>query len=264
MTDDIVCVLSQLDNQDEQAAQIRRELDGRLQLAQKVSRFWAGSAGGAGSADGAVPPQERSLPRLVSADMEPLYLEELASSVSLLRANLEALPVSRGGADLKQRLKRSSLHSSFLDLGEEGPVLAKADVLLSFTLEVRPGGSQPASSSAAEGGGVFQVVVVEVQGLRSLAPNRIVYCTMEVEGGEKLQTDQAEASRPQSVALLHHSSASLATCGAGGRWEDGGGEGLLTLTRLPFTGPGGGPGGFNPSWWRWAGLAPATHAFRHR
>uniref|UniRef100_H3CYI5 Calcium dependent secretion activator 2 n=1 Tax=Tetraodon nigroviridis TaxID=99883 RepID=H3CYI5_TETNG len=147
----------QLDNQDEQAAQIRRELDGRLQLAQKVSR-------------------ERSLPRLVSADMEPLYLEELASSVSLLRANLEALPVSRGGAPLKQRLKRSSLHSSFLDLGEEGPVLAKADVLLSFTLEV---------------------VVVEVQGLRSLAPNRIVYCTMEVEGGEKLQTDQAEASRPQ-------------------------------------------------------------------
>ncbi|CAG01075.1 unnamed protein product, partial [Tetraodon nigroviridis] len=240
-----------LDNQDEQAAQIRRELDGRLQLAQKVSRFWAGSAGGAGSADGAVPPQERSLPRLVSADMEPLYLEELASSVSLLRANLEALPVSRGGAPLKQRLKRSSLHSSFLDLGEEGPVLAKADVLLSFTLEVRPGGSQPASSSAAEGGGVFQVVVVEVQGLRSLAPNRIVYCTMEVEGGEKLQTDQAEASRPQSVALLHHSSASLATCGAGGRWEDGRGDGLLTLTRLPFTGPGGGPGGFNPSWWRW-------------
>lgn len=46
------------------------------------------------------------MPKFVLKEMESLYIEELKSSINLLMANLESLPVSKGGADSKYGLHK--------------------------------------------------------------------------------------------------------------------------------------------------------------
>lgn len=81
----------QLDSADEQAAAIRRELDGRMQRVGEMEK------------------NRKLMPKFVLKEMESLYIEELKASINLLMANLESLPVSKGSLDSKfgmQKLKR--------------------------------------------------------------------------------------------------------------------------------------------------------------
>ncbi|KAH9643917.1 hypothetical protein HF086_016467 [Spodoptera exigua] len=77
-----------LDSADEQAAAIRRELDGRMQKVNEMEK------------------NRKLMPKFVLKEMESLYIEELKSSINLLMANLESLPVSKGGADSKYGLHK--------------------------------------------------------------------------------------------------------------------------------------------------------------
>ncbi|CAH2243716.1 jg8776 [Pararge aegeria aegeria] len=121
-----------LDSADEQAAAIRRELDGRMQKVNEMEK------------------NRKLMPKFVLKEMESLYIEELKSSINLLMANLESLPVSKGGADSKyglHKIKRYNHRSQGslankltgggeADGGDVDTQLTKMDVVLTFQIEV--------------------------------------------------------------------------------------------------------------------------------
>lgn len=138
------------------------------------------------------------MPKFVHKEMDTLYVDELKKTINDLMSNLESLPV-RGGSDQKPiKSKRGTGHgrhasggtsassgynstirstqndgSNHLDDNEPG--LSKLAFVLNFNVNI---------------------TVKEVRGLKSVPTNRIVYCTMEVEGGEKYRTEHAEAGKP--------------------------------------------------------------------
>ena len=54
------------------------------------------------------------LPKFVVKEMESLFLEELRSSINLLMANLESLPVSKGTTDSKYGLRKFKRYNNRL------------------------------------------------------------------------------------------------------------------------------------------------------
>ncbi|KAH8853555.1 Calcium-dependent secretion activator 1 [Schistosoma japonicum] len=158
----------QLDNVDEQAAQVRRELDGQLQTVEEISRT-------------------RQFPRLVVKDMESLYADELRKMVGELMLRLESVPVTRGSSSFQKfkKVNRSqnpstnspslSYNKEYNDEINELNSKNKLGIQLNFSVEI---------------------IIGQVKNLKYLPSNKMVYCTMEVEGGSRLQTDLAEAGKP--------------------------------------------------------------------
>lgn len=70
----------QLDSSDEQAAAVRRELDGRISKIAELER------------------NKKLMPKFVLKEMESLYLEETRMSVNKLMVNLDSLPVMKGSS----------------------------------------------------------------------------------------------------------------------------------------------------------------------
>ncbi|VUZ53420.1 unnamed protein product [Hymenolepis diminuta] len=112
----------QLDNADEQAAQVRRELDGQLATIEEMAKT-------------------RSIPRLAMKSMDTLYIEELRNMVNELMIRLESVPVTKGGGSFqkfKKHGRNQSINASLRDhSAEESPELnlSKVDTQMNFILE---------------------------------------------------------------------------------------------------------------------------------
>jgi hypothetical protein len=137
------------------------------------------------------------MPKFVHKEMDTLYVDELKKTINDLMSNLESLPV-RGGSDQKPiKPKRRTADgrptsSSGSSSGFNSSIRSRQDDGSNHIDDNEPGLSKLAFVLNFN----VNITVKEVRGLKSVPTNRIVYCTMEVEGGEKYRTEHAEAGKP--------------------------------------------------------------------
>ncbi|CAF3104157.1 unnamed protein product, partial [Rotaria sp. Silwood2] len=151
---------AQLDNNDEQAATIRRELDGRMKQAESLQR------------------QRGLMPKFVHKEMDSLYVDELKKSINDLMINLESLPV-RGGSEQKLlRSKRSTSHNRHGSSSNNSSNLYSSNKSLYNESNFEDNDSGLSKLAFILNFNV-NITCKEVRGLKSIPTNRIVYCTME-------------------------------------------------------------------------------------
>jgi len=150
----------QLDNADEQAACIRRELQSRRKQLEGTMKI------------------KLTMPKFIIKGMENSYIEEQKATINQLMMNLEQFPVGKTGSEGKNALykmkKAQTTAITMMDVQQESDAVTEKIV------------TQPLP---------LQVIVSEARGLGSLPPNRIIFVVMEIDN-DKLQTEPAEASRP--------------------------------------------------------------------
>lgn len=139
------------------------------------------------------------MPKFLHKEMETLYVDELKKTVNDLMSNLECLPV-RGGSEQKPlRSKRGTGHNRHTSGGSAN---SSNSLNAANKSSHNDGNNHIDDNEAGLSKLAFvlnfnvNITVKEVRGLKSIPTNRIVYCTMEVEGGEKYRTEHAEAGKP--------------------------------------------------------------------
>ena len=173
----------QLDNLDEQTAEIRRELDNRSKYIESLSY----------SVNLRTRPENQTSPeyykntlivqkiRPKPSDQESLpdfdqYIKELRMHVQTLRSNLESLPVLRDSSEPRTAKRFSRVHSSsaLSKSQQTNDKITKNNINLKYQAHV---------------------VILEVRGVRSIPPSKQIYCTIELDGSEKLATPAVACNR---------------------------------------------------------------------